>query len=224
MGRYERNGIFSQVEMEKIFSSHVCVIGSGGLGGYILEMLARVGVGKLTCVDGDVFDESNLNRQLFSTVDNVGKVKVWEANKRLAAVNPDVAVHAVHQLMAQENVYDLIGEADLVVDALDSIGARMILQDACEKLKIPLVHGAIAGWYGQVSTILPGDCTLNKIYKDAGDTGIESELGNPSFTPATIASIQVSEALKVLIGKKDILQNKILMVDLLENEFQIITI
>jgi len=224
MGRYDRNGIFNKDEMDKIFSSHVCVIGSGGLGGYIQEMLARVGVGKLTCVDGDVFDETNLNRQLFSTVDNVGKVKVWEANKRLAVVNPDVAVKAIHKRMECDNVHELIGDADLVVDALDNISTRIILQDACEDLKIPLVHGAIAGWYGQVSTILPGDRTLSKIYKDAEESGIEKELGNPSFTPATIASIQVSEALKVLVGKEDILQNKILMVDLLDNEFQIITI
>jgi molybdopterin/thiamine biosynthesis adenylyltransferase len=98
----------------------------------------------------------------------------------------------------------------------------LILQSFCEEAQIPLVHGAIAGWYGQVTTIFPGDRTLDRLYKDASDRGLEDELGNPSFTPATIASIQVSEALKVITGKEEVLRKKILMIDLLDNEFHII--
>lgn len=224
MGRYDRNGIFTNEEMKRILSSHVCVIGSGGLGGYVQEMLVRVGVGEITCVDNDVFEESNLNRQLFSQMDNLGKPKAIEAKKRLELINPDAIVHAVHDFVDQENVFSIIQNADLVMDALDNIQTRLVVQAACEELNIPLVHGAIAGWYGQITTVMPGDGTLARLYKDKAERGIESELGNPSFTPATIASIQVSEALKVLVGREEILRNKILMVDLLDNEFQIITI
>jgi len=95
-----------------------------------------------------------------------------------------------------------------------------MLQKVCEKLEIPMIYGAIAGWYGQVSTILPGDRTLEKIYR--ADAGIESELGNPSFTPATVASIQVAEGLKVLLGKPEILSKKMLYIDLLNQEYETI--
>lgn len=224
MGRYDRNGIFSKEDMKKIRAAHVCVIGSGGLGGYIIEMLARAGIGEITVVDGDVFDETNLNRQILSTMDNLGKGKADEAKRRLAEVNPETTVYAVYEYFQDENASRIIKGADLVVDALDSISARLDLQDACEQHSIPMVHGAIAGWYGQVTTIFPGDRTLNRLYKDKQDGGIEETLGNPSFTPATIASIQVSEALKVLVGREEILRNKLLMVDVLDNEFQILTI
>lgn len=224
MGRYDRNGIFSKEEMGIIQSSSVCVIGSGGLGGYILEMLARTGIGNVTIVDGDVFDETNLNRQLLSTVDNLGNVKVFEAEKRISLVNPEIKIHAVHAFAEEENMLEILEGADVAIDALDSISARRLLQRSCEEMSIPLVHGAIAGWYGQVSTIYPGDRTLDRLYPLDMGSGIEETLGNPSFTPATIASIQVAEAIKVIVGKDEVLRNKILMVDLLDNEFQIISI
>lgn len=224
MGRYDRNGIFTNEEMKRIQSSHVCVIGSGGLGGYIQEMLVRVGIGEITCVDNDVFEESNLNRQLFSNMANLGKSKVAEAKKRLESINPNAVVHAVHEFVDHENVFSIIQDADIVMDALDNIRIRLVVEAACEEKNIPLVHGAIAGWYGQITTVLPGDGTLRRLYKDQAERGIEVELGNPSFTPATIASIQVSEALKVLVGREEIIRNKILMVDLLDNEYQIVTI
>lgn len=224
MGRYDRNGIFSKEEMGIIQSSSICVIGSGGLGGYILEMLARTGVGNVTIVDGDVFDESNLNRQLLSTVENIGNVKVFEAEKRISLVNPEIKIHAVHDFADEGNLFGILEGADVAIDALDSIYARRILQRSCEEMSIPLVHGAIAGWYGQVSTIYPGDRTLDRLYPADMGSGIEETLGNPSFTPATIASIQVAEAIKVIVGKDELLRNKILMVDLLDNEFQIIAI
>lgn len=224
MGRYDRNGIFTAKEMKVIRAAHVCVVGSGGLGGYVIEMLARVGIGEITVVDGDAFDETNLNRQLFSTSENLGESKVLEAKKRMAQVNPETTIHAIHALLNQENAGSIFQRVDLVVDALDNVSARMVAQEVCEQLEIPFIHGAIAGWFGQVTTILPGDRTLNRLYNNSQETGIEEELGNPSFTPATIASIQVSETLKVLVGKEGILRNRILMIDLLDNEFQILPI
>jgi len=224
MGRYDRNRIFSDSEMAKLQATKICIVGCGGLGGYLAEMLVRVGIGEVVLVDGDVFDESNLNRQLYATTNNLGKSKAEEAKKRLAAINPDTGIHAYHMKLDEGNVKEMIQGCDLVMDALDNIATRFIVQKACEALNIPMVHGAIAGWYGQVTTIMPGDRTLNRIYQENEESGIEDELGNPSFTPAVIASIQVSEALKVLTGKEEILRNKIMMVDLLDNEFQVVKI
>jgi len=228
MGRYDKNGIFTSKDMEHLKNAKVCVIGCGGLGGYIVEMLARAGVGDITAVDGDVFDDSNLNRQILSRVDNIGKSKVRQAEARIKLINPEVLFHPVHTFLEEMNANSLIKGADIVMDALDQIPVRFILQEACEKEKIPMVYGAIAGWYGQIATILPGDKTLNHIYPDFNnkkmDRGVETDLGNPSFTPALVASIQVSECLKALTGKGELLRNKMLHVDLLDNEMMIVPI
>lgn len=220
--RYEKNGIFTSDEMTKLSDAKVCIIGCGGLGGYVAEMLVRVGVTRLTIVDFDCFDESNLNRQLLALESNIGIPKVQAARERLKSINSSSLIKTVDSKMTESNVLGLIAGHDVVVDALDSIQARFVLQEACETNDIPMVHGAIAGWYGQVATIYPGDNLLAKLYKNNKDKGVESDLGNPAFTPATIASIQVSEVIKVLLNK-EVLRHKVLMIDLLDNEFNIIT-
>lgn len=225
--RYERNiGMLSLEEMEKVRASSVCVIGCGGLGGYIIEFLARLGVGKITAVDGDVFDETNLNRQLLSYPGNIGTGKAGAAEARVNLINPDVSVYPLNVFLDEKNADEIVHGHDVVIDALDSIGARLVLQEACKREEIPLVHGAIAGWYGQVSTIFPGDDTLRLLYpENAGNSkGIEKQLGNPSFTPALVASIESGEVLKVIIGRGSLLRNRILRIDLLEQEYDIIEI
>lgn len=225
--RYERNiGMLSIEEMEKVRASSVCVIGCGGLGGYIIELLARLGVGKITAVDGDVFDETNLNRQLLSYPGNIGTAKAIAAEERVKLINPDVQIKPLNIFLEETNASGIINGHDVVVDALDSIGARLILQEACKREGLPMVHGAIAGWYGQVSTILPGDDTLKLLYPDnaKNSKGIEKQLGNPSFTPALVASIESGEVLKVIIGRGNLLTNRILRIDLLEQEYDIIQI
>jgi len=216
--RYSKNGIFSDKDMNILRNNKVCIVGSGGLGGYILEMLTRVGIGSITIIDGDVFDETNLNRQILATSDSINRVKVEVARERMKQVNPEVKVVGIEIFLNEDNVSTLIQGHDLVVDSLDSIDARITLEKACETMGIPLVHGAIAGWYGQVTTIFPGDRTLTTIYKTKTGKGVEKKIGNPSFTPACIASFQVSEVLKVLLGLGEILRKKLLMIDLLDNE------
>lgn len=220
--RYEKNGIFTQTQMEELKSKRVCIVGCGGLGGYILEMFSRVGVGFITVIDGDVFDESNLNRQLLSDEKSIGLPKVSAAIRRIHRVNSEVELTAHQVFLSEENAQSLVEKHDLVIDALDSIDARRVLQKTCDVLNIPFVHGAIAGWYGQVTTVFPGDRTLDLLYPKDAQKGVELELGNPSFTPATIASIQVSEGLKILIGSKDLLRNKVLHIDLLRNSFDVV--
>lgn len=220
--RYQRNRrLLDLAGQARLFASRVTVIGCGGLGGYVLEELARLGVGRLTAVDPDVFDEHNLNRQLFSTPALLGRSKVLAAVERLAAVNPAVTVTPLQAKVAAADGAALLAGADCVVDATDNVAARLDLEKLCAGLGIPLVHGAIAGWYGQVTTILPGDGTLGKIYRHwQGGKGIEQQLGNPSFTPALIASLEVAEVCKVLLGVGTLLRHRKLSVNLLEMEVE----
>ncbi len=220
--RYNRNmNTFSQEENERLRSFKVCVVGCGGLGGYVIEMLGRLGIGFITAVDGDVFDATNLNRQLLSSEELLGSSKAFAALERMKKVNSDVTVHPILDFVTEENCGEIVGGHDIVIDALDNMTARRLLERHCEIQNIPLIHGAIAGWYGQVSAIMPGDRTLQKIYPPNENKGAETELGNPSFSPAMIASVEVAEAVKVLLGRGELLRNKLLTVDLLNQEYEI---
>jgi len=217
--RYQRNRkMLSTAEQLRLARSRVAVIGCGGLGGYVLEELARLGVGRLVAVDPDVFEEHNLNRQLLATPALLGAAKVEAAVARLREVNPAVTVQPQQKAFSVANGAALLAGCALAVDALDSIPVRLELGAVCAGLEIPLVHGAIAGWYGQVTTQFPGDTTLADSYARSG-TGIEKELGNPSFTPALVASLEAAEVCKVLLGRGTPLRRRTLVIDLLEMEF-----
>jgi len=223
MGRYDRNMLcLSEEENNSLRHKTVAVVGCGGLGGNIIEMLGRLGVGKIIAVDGDVFEETNLNRQILSHTENLGKPKALEAWKRMKLVNPDIELLPVYNRIDENNAKTILQKAQVVVDALDNIAGRRVLQKACEELNVPLVHGAISGWYAQVTTIFPGDRTLDKIYLDIKDSELKNPLGNPSFTPALAASIEVAEVLKLLIGRGELLRNKMLFIDLLNINYEIV--
>lgn len=224
MDRYARNGIITKEEQSKLVNAKVCVIGCGGLGGYSIEMLARFGVGKMTLVDGDVFNESNLNRQLLSLTQTMGKSKAFTASERIADINPDIQVNVIATYVDRDNIIDIICGHDIIVDALDSNATRLIVLEACAKLGLPCVHGAIAGWYGQVSTVFPEDTFVREYLSHVKAQGIEKEIGNPSFTPACIASYQISETIKVLLNRGEVLREQILFVDLFNNEIERIKI
>ncbi|MBV1759018.1 MAG: HesA/MoeB/ThiF family protein [Dethiosulfatibacter sp.] len=210
--------------MTVLKNSNVLVVGCGGLGGYIIEMLTRLGLGHITVVDGDVFDESNLNRQLYSTMDNLGMSKAEVVKERVHLVNPDTELIAIPYVLTPENIDSIMQGHSLVIDAVDNIETRLLLESKCSKHDLPLIHGAIAGWYFQLSVIMPGDNLLSKIYGSSTEKGIESILGNPSFTPAAAASFQVAECIKVLLKKELPLRGKLLYIDLLNNSFDILEI
>ncbi len=198
----------------------VLVVGCGGLGGHIIEQLARLGIGNITVIDGDVFTESNLNRQLLCRMDTLGKSKALTAREHIKNINPDVKVTAIHEFLDETNAGDIIQGHDVVCDALDNLSSRLLVQKHAGELNIPMVYGAIAGWYGQVTTIFPGDNIIGSIYHGS-DKGIEQELGNPSFTPALVASVEVSEVVKILIGRGSLLRNRFLMINTLDQEYEV---
>lgn len=225
--RYIRNAeTFSWDEMERIQKKSICVVGCGGLGGYVCQTLARFGVGKITTIDGDVFNESNLNRQAFANTKTLGMNKALAAREALTLINPDVAVMAHPVMLSSENAAELLQGHDLAIDCLDSIPSRFLLAKQCSDQGIPMVHGAIAGFYGQIANIFPGDDLLDLIYPNKGETisGLEKKLGNPAFTPQLVSAIQCSEALKLLAGRQNILRHSMLHIDLLNNSYETIAL
>lgn len=219
--RYQRNQQTIPVQDQlRLFRSRVAVIGCGGLGGYVIEELARLGVGTLVAIDPDVFQEHNLNRQLLSTTSALGRAKVELAAERVAEINPATTLLPVQAPYAPEDAAELLGGAQVVVDALDSIPTRLALAKSCAEMQIPLVHGAIAGWYGHVCTQLPGDRSIERLYgRSAQQRGVEQRLGNPSFTPAVVASLESAEVCKLLLGIGAALRGRCLVINLLDMTF-----
>ena len=221
--RYLKNyAAISVTEQSQLANRHVLIVGCGGLGGYLLEYLGRLGVGHITIVDGDVFDETNLNRQLLSSQMNLGKPKVLAAKHRMLAINPLVHLETVQENLTEENATSLVKNHDIVLDVLDNIPDRLLLQRTCKEVGLPLVHGALAGWYGQVCVIQPGEDLLDLIYGNYDiEQGEELETGSLSFTAGLVASVQAGEAVKLLLGKPT-LNRELLAVDLLRSQFDCI--
>lgn len=209
-----------------LLNSKVLVVGAGGIGGNAAELLARMGAGRIAIADPDIFEESNMNRQNFSTEAALGLPKVEVVSKNLEAINCDVAVEA-HMLAAGSgNLAGLIKGADAVIDALDNIDDRLVLQEACRKCNVVMIHGAIAGSFIQAMTIFPGDPGLESLSAPSGakekSRGIETETGNPATSPALAAAIQVQEAVKVVTGHGATLRRRMLYLDLDDWTFEFI--
>jgi molybdopterin/thiamine biosynthesis adenylyltransferase len=221
--RYIRNtNSFSREEVELVRKKSVCVAGCGGLGGYVAMSLARFGIGRLGLIDGDVFEPSTLNRQLFCTEAHLGKSKAMEAKLAIESINSETLTEAYIERLTEENGDSLLRGFDAVVDCLDNTESRLILENCCEALDIPFIHGAIGGFYGQVSCVFPGDRAMSALYAGSrGRSGMD-EAGNPPFTPQLVAAIQCSETLKLLTGKGETLRKKLLLIDLLRNTMQTI--
>lgn len=216
--RYERSlGTLGLEGQARLLASRAAVIGCGGLGGWIVEILARAGVGEIVVVDGDVFGDSNLNRQSLSREDNEGASKALEAEKRIEAINGAVEVTAWSLFLTADNAPDILEGCRVAVDALDSNEARATLLSACRQLGIPMVHGAIGGFWGQACVILPGDRAPWEL-ATGGGKGVEDITGNPPFTPAFVASLEAAETIRLLSGVGKPLAG-MLWCDLKEHEY-----
>lgn len=220
--RYQRNRqTVTCAGQLTLLGSTVAVIGCGGLGGYLIEELARLGVGTIVAIDPDVFEEHNLNRQLLASVANLGQPKVAAAASRVAEINPAVTLVPHCAAFGTANGPKLLAGVAVAVDALDNRDVRLELAAVCREMGLTMVHGAIAGWYGQVATQLPGQ-DITPCLSAAGDgpKGVETKLGNPSFTPAVVASLQAAEVCKVLLSHEGTLSGRMLSCNLLEMEFE----
>lgn len=214
--RYERNqGTVGWEGQVKLLESTVAIVGCGGLGGWIIEGLARMGVGHLIIIDGDAFEENNLNRQALCTEANLGQPKTEAAREQVARVNSATEVITYSVMADEESIREMLAGADVVVDALDTFPTRLVLQKVAQSLGIPVVHGAIGGYVGQVMTVFPGDEGLYALYGrgNVPQRGIEAQLGNPTATPMMVAAWQIQEVVKVLLGAGELLRNRLLFMD-----------
>ncbi len=218
--RYSKNaGSLSKKEIEILQRKKVCIVGCGGLGGYAVELLARIGIDTIRVVDGDVFDETNLNRQLLCEEGNIGLSKAHAAEKRIKAINSSVNVETINVYLTEENARSIVAGCDAVLDCLDSIEDRKHLAKACAEEKIYLIHAAVGGWCAQVSVIPPGSDMLDIIYPE----GSISKAGNTlSFVASFAASVQVSETVKLLTGRPVTLKNRLFISDLLAGTEEIL--
>ena len=218
--RYLRNReAISLGEQLRLLTSRVAVIGAGGLGGHVILLLARLGIGTLVVVDYDVFDETNLNRQALSNMETLGKSKSEVAVRTVRSINPGVRVIPNTVKLDSSNASDILTGSDVAVDALDNVPDRFVLERTTKKLGIPLVHGALAGFEGQIMTIFPDDPGLQHLYRDGGASEDkanrpESVLGVPTLTPSLIASLEAMEVLKIVLKRGKIFRHTMAHVDL----------
>jgi len=213
--RYQRNlGTLGAAGQQRLEQSHVLVVGLGGLGGCVLEQLVRLGVGHITAVDPDVFEPTNLNRQLLSDLSSLGISKVEKARQRVALLHDRIVFDGIvgrHSDVPQA----LWKQADLVMDCLDNIPDRLDLARCCARAGATLIHGAIAGWYGQVACVEPGSDILERIYPEAlQDNELVKEWGTPMPTVMVTAGLMVAQAILYLCDLHKTRAREIQYVDL----------
>ena len=223
--RYIRNmDALSMKDQITLLRSRACIVGLGGLGGTVVETLARIGVGAMTVIDGDMFDESNLNRQALSSEHNLSQTKTVAALEKILTVNSSILIQDHTEKMDEDNALQLLENADIAVDCLDNIQDRFVLEKAAKKTGIPMVSAAVAGFFGQVMAIFPEDRGLELVYgpeQNISTTrGAEASLGNLAFTVSLMASLECAEVVKILLNKNSDLRNRLLIVDLKEHTFE----
>ncbi len=209
-GRYARQEmIFGQKRQEAVSAATVVVVGAGGLGSPAATYLAAAGVGRLVIVDCDTVSLSNLNRQFLHGDADIGTPKVESAARRLRALNRDVEVIPVGEKITEENAAAIIRGADAVVDALDTFAVRDVLNTAAVRERIPLMHGAISGCYGQATTVVPGlSACLRCIFPSHPPKATFPAIG---ATAGVIGSIQAGEVIKYLTGTGTLLTDRLLL-------------
>ena len=225
LDRFSRQVMLEEIGYQgqlKLKNAKVCVVGTGGLGNPITSRLAAMGVGTLRIVDRDVIELSNLHRQTMFDEDDVGRVKVEVAAKKLKKLNPDCKIEALAISVNDYTALEVVEGCDVVIDALDSVNARYALNNACVKFGIPFVTGAAVGVSGQVFTILPKQsacyfCMFPELNEDTMPT-CSIEGVHPSIL-SLVGGIEVAEAVKIIIGKKPSLSERILHIDLENLDF-----
>lgn len=217
--RYDRNrSSLSEEQQRRLAASSVLVLGCGGVGGYVIEYLARTGVGTIYAADGDAFEPSNLNRQLLSTEANLGTSKAGAALERVREINSGVRLVPLPFRITEENAAETVRKADAVADCLDDPAAKLICARAASEAGVPFVHGAISGWCARVHTVMPGDDIMEALCGGGG--GTEKFLGNLSFTASACACLEAAEIVKLLLGTGGDTRGALVEADLLTMAFE----
>jgi adenylyltransferase/sulfurtransferase len=223
MEQYQRQIALPQVGEEgqrKIQNASVLIVGVGGLGSPVALYLAAAGVGTMHLVDADVVSLSNLGRQVLYNTLHLGLPKVTVAQQVLQVLNPDVQVVPHHKFLDQENALALVERADVVIDCSDNFATRYLLHDVCKQAGKPLVYGAIEGFEGLLTVFTKqSPYSLKELFASSTAAPSKAVMG---VTPGVLGSLQANEALKMIGGYGDVLYNKLLTVNLLTNQFNLI--
>lgn len=208
------------VEQGRLLKSKVLVVGCGGLGGYVLDILGRSGVGELVFADGDNFEETNLNRQLYSNINNLGQNKALEAKTRLSNIFPFLKLKALPYFLTEEDLDREIKEVNLVIDCIGGIEFKRTLIEKCQTYKKPLITAAIAGFEGFVSSVVSYSVPPLDFYQGMQADGAENILGSPASAASLIATLQTAEAINFLAWQRLNLINKVLYISLKDFSFE----
>ena len=219
--RYERQIIiekFGEEGQEKLKRAKVFIAGAGGLGSAISIYLMAAGVGMMRIVDHDRVELSNLNRQILHWDEDIGKWKVDSALEKLKRLNKGVEIEATKATITEANVSQLVADFDLIVDAMDNLPTRYIVNKAALERNIPLFHGAVYGFEGRAMTIIPGKTAcLRCLYRGVFPQEKFPVIG---VTPAVIGCIQATEVIKYIVGIGELLTNRLLIFDGLDMKFK----
>ena len=215
--RYQRQiSIFGEEGQRKLKAAKVFIAGAGGLGCSIAMYLTVAGIGKLRIVDNDTVALENLNRQVLHWDNDIGRKKSESAKEKLKRMNSDIEVEVISETINKGNIDGLVGDFDMIVDAMDNFAARYVLNKAALNKKIPFFHGAVHGFYGQATTIIPGrTACLRCIFPEAPPPAVPPVVG---VAPGLIGCIQATEVIKYTLGIGSLLENRLLMWDGLDGK------
>jgi adenylyltransferase/sulfurtransferase len=226
MRRYMRHLILNEVGFKgqmKLASAKVLCVGAGGLGSPALLYLAAAGIGTLGISEGDVVDDSNLQRQIVHETASVGRPKLDSARETLARINPDVKVTG-HPFLDADNAVGIVSQYDFVVDGSDNFATKFLVNDACVIAGVPYSHAGILRFEGQTMTIVPRRSRCYRcLFREpppAGSVPSCSEAGILGVVAGTLGTIQATEAVKCILGKGDLLTDRLLIYDALAMRFR----
>ncbi|WP_323737296.1 ThiF family adenylyltransferase [Methanosphaera sp. ISO3-F5] len=228
--------IFTQEEQEKLRTTPIVVVGTGGLGGIIVEQFVRAGFETLTIIDQDVFDKTNLNRQLRSNLETIGKSKVKVTKEAAEKINPNVNITAYDLTINQHNISEIFKGNEILVDAVDNVYTRVMISREAKKQGMTFVHSAVDKTLGQLSVFEPKSPTYEEVFKlkslgyeldQVKDYLLSLSIKKPQvlgITPAIFGSLEVNETIKYILGKENIvLAPKVLQWDIFDiSSFRII--
>ena len=225
--RYSRHIVLKDVGVEgqlKISRARVLVIGAGGLGSPALLYLAAAGVGTIGIADGDVVDLSNLQRQVIHFTEDVDKPKILSAKEKINNLNPDVNVITYEKMLTAENIREIIDEYDFIIDGTDNFPAKFLVNDACIFSEKPFSHAGILTFFGQTITVIPGESTCYRcIFREPPPLDSVpscAQAGVIGVIAGVLGTLQANEAIKYILGKRNLITNRLLTFDALESKFR----
>jgi adenylyltransferase/sulfurtransferase len=230
--RYSRQIMIPEIGLEgqeKLMISKVLVVGAGGLGCPVLQYLTVAGIGKISVVEYDKVDESNLQRQVLYGTSDVGKLKSIIAKERLEHLNSNGNYEILNLRLDASNALNIISDFDIIVDATDNLETRYVINDACIMMNKPMVHGAIYKYEGMVSVFNYRGGPTYRCFNPAGTSEsyknpVPAQVGLLGVLPGITGTLMANEVIKIITGTGDILSGKILILNIFNNTFRTFTI